>query len=142
MDVSRRDGKRLHSGLAVFALAVTGLTVAGCTGFRAERHGKDLGEALCDLEGAETAEDAGEATNDVAAELERALRIVGRPVHEDVDDIQENLSDLTEHVGQPLLIEQDLANIRRNFAAATAVADASTKRFYEGVMEGLAECTP
>jgi hypothetical protein len=142
MDVSRRDGKRPHSAFAGFALAVTALTVAGCTGFRAERHGKDLGEALCNLEGAETAEDVGEATNDVATELERALRIVGRPVQEDVDDIQENLSDLTEHVGQPLLIEQDLANIRRNFAAATAVADASTKRFYEGVMEGLAECTP
>jgi hypothetical protein len=142
MDVSRRDGKRPHSTLAAVALAVTALTVAGCTGLRAERHGKDLGEALCDLKGAETAEDVGEATSDVAAELERALRIVGRPVQEDVDDIQENLSDLTEHVGQPLLIEQDLANIRRNFAAATAVADASTKRFYEGVMEGLAECTP
>jgi hypothetical protein len=142
VDVSRRDRKRVHTGLAALALAATGLGVAGCTGFRAERHGKDLGQALCDLEGADTAEDVSEATADVAAELERALRIVGRPVGEDVDDIEENLSDLTEHVGQPLLIEQDLANIRRNFAAATAVADASTKRFYEGVMQGLADCTP
>jgi len=129
--------------IGAVSLTITASLVAtGCAGFRAERHGKDVGEAICDLEGADTPEEAGEAATDALAELEDAIRIVGRPVSEDVDDIQENLDDLTKHVGQPALIEQDLAAIRRNVNAATAVADHSTQRFYEGVEEGLAECTP
>ena len=125
------------------AAAVGGLLVAGCAEYRIERNGKDAGEALCDLKDANTQEDVDKALDDVRKEVEDAQRIVGRPVGEDVDDIEENIADLAAHRidDQEVLAEQDIAAIRRNFEAASSNARAAVERFYDGVVQGLGDCS-
>jgi len=71
------------------------------------------------------------------------VRITGRPVSEDVRDIQANILDLIQHVNQrqSTLAKQDVAVIRRNVQTVIQQAPELTKRFYEGVNEGLGDCT-
>ena len=125
------------------AVAVGGLLAAGCAEYRIERNGKDAGEALCDLKDADTKEEVDKALDDVRKEVEDAQRIVGRPVGEDVDDIEENIADLAAHRidDQELLAEQDIAAIRRNFEAASSRTRAAVERFYDGVVQGLGDCS-
>jgi hypothetical protein len=128
----------------VFAvIAVGGLLAAGCADFRIERDGKKTGEALCDVKNADNKDEVDDALNKARKHLEDAQRIVGRPVGEDVDDVQENVSDLSAHVldGQENLAKQDIANIRRNVEAASGRTRSGVQRYYQGVVEGLGDCT-
>jgi hypothetical protein len=128
-------------GIAVLVAVVA--LAAGCTEYRVERQGKDFGEAVCDLKNADSAEDAQAALENMQSELEDALEIVGRPVSEDIDDVENNLGDLANHVsdGQDALTEQDIAAIRRNAEEAAETASGSAQRFYQGVVQGLGDCS-
>jgi hypothetical protein len=129
---------------AVLAAVVAGaLVAAGCAEYRIERNGKEVGEALCDLKDADSQEEVDDALAEVEREFEDAQRIVGRPVAEDLDDVEENVADLAAHRidDQELLAEQDIAAIRRNAEAATSRTRASVERFYEGVVQGLGDCS-
>jgi hypothetical protein len=125
------------------AVAVGGLLAAGCAEYRIERNGKDAGEALCDLKDADSKEEVDKALDDVRKEVEDAQRIVGRPVSEDVDDIEENVADLAAHRidDQELLAEQDIAAIRRNVEAVSNRTHGAAQRFYDGVVQGLGDCS-
>jgi cob(I)alamin adenosyltransferase len=125
------------------AVTVLGLGVVGCAGFRAERQGRDVGRAICDIKQADNPDEAQRALDKLNRRVEKAVRITGRPVNEDVRDIQENVRDLTEHVSQRQseLAKQDVAVIRRNVQTVVEQAPELTKRFYEGVSEGLGDCT-
>ena len=123
-------------------LAVGSLVFSGCGTYRAERQGKQAGEAICDVKGADNADDAQRQLQQAQRQMNDLSRIVGRPVNEDVRDIQENLSDLVLHVsnGRETLQKQDIAVIERNIAAAEKTLEGKGKAAYDGIREGLAGC--
>ena len=113
---------------------------AGCAGFRTERDGRQAGDAICDIK---SAYEAKAALDDLQKWVDKAEKTTGRPVDEDVRDIKENLSDLAEHAanGNSALAQQDVAVIRRNVQSVVRVTQSRTQRFYEGVDQGLSNCT-
>jgi hypothetical protein len=127
-------------GLAA-AVAVGGLVLSGCGSFRAERQGKQVGDAICNLKGSNV-DDAPRAADKVQRQMNDLQRIVGRPVQEDVSDIRNNLSDLRTHVlnGNDALVQQDIAVIQRNFKAVGRTLTDKGRAAYDGVQEGLAGC--
>jgi len=117
--------------------------LVGCAGQRAERNGKQLGDAICDIKNANSNEEVADAVSDADDAIEDGQQIVGRGVGEDVDDIEENLSDLSEHVveDRQALARQDVAAIRRNLQQAVENTTGRTQRFYQGVDQGLSNCS-
>ena len=134
---------RHRAPLAVVTVVTLAAGAAGCAGFRTERRGRDVGRAICDVKSADDTEEVERALQKLDRRLDRATQIVGRRVSEDVRDIAENVDDLSNHVedGRSELAEQDVALIRRNVQEVVQTAPALTKRFYEGVTEGLGDCT-
>ena len=126
--------------VAAAALLAFGL-LSGCGTFRAERQGKQAGDAICDLKSA-SAGDVQRAADKVQREINDLQRIVGRPVDADVNDIKNNLSDLRTHVqqGNQNLAQQDIAAIERNFQAVGRTLTGKGKAAYDGVQEGLGGC--
>jgi hypothetical protein len=124
-------------------IAAIALIGSACAEYRVERQGKDFGEALCDVKNADNADEVQSAAAKAQEELEDAVRIAGRPVSEDVDDVEENVADLAAHVidDQEALVDQDIAAIRRNFEAAVTRADGLVERFYQGTVQGLGDCS-
>ncbi len=131
---------RRAAGVVVVALV---LGVAGCAGLRTERQGRDVGRAICDVKSAGNADQAQRALDRLNRRLDDAQRITGRPVGQDVRGIDNNLNDLVKHAsnGQSTLARQDVAAIQRNVEEVIRTAPALTQRFYQGVNEGLGDCT-
>jgi hypothetical protein len=132
-----------RSGGMLAAIAAGALLLGACGGeIRAERQGRQLGQAICDVKQADDADEAQRQLNEVEREMNDLQRIVGRPVDEDVDDIQENLQDLVEHVvdGNEALLEQDIAVIQRNVAAVGRTLTGKGEAAYDGIQQGLADC--
>ena len=133
--------RKLVLGAAI--AGVSALFLSSCAEYRVERQGKVFGEALCDVKDADNKDAVQKALQDAKAQLDDAVRIAGRPIGEDVNDVEENLNDLAKHVvdNQPNLVQQDIAAIRRNVEAAVSGADGTVQRFYEGTVEGLGKCS-
>lgn len=130
--------RRTVLGLLALALVVTG----GCTrALRAERDGKDVGEALCDLRGA-TADTAREALSALQDELDDLAGKYAAFTAEDRADVRENLADLAEHVasGDELLVQQDLTVIERSLDNLRDDVDDTAQAALDGISEGLGEC--
>lgn len=127
----------------VVPVAVLVLVLAACAGFRVERDGRKTGDAICDLKDASSASDAQSALADAQRWLDKAKTITGRPVGRDVRDVNENLSDLAQHAanGSSTLAQQDIAVIRRNVQSIVRVTSGHTQRFFQGVDEGLSNCS-
>lgn len=128
----------------IATVAVLGVLGAGCgQKYAAERDGKDLGEAVCDLRGAETQEEVAAAL----AELEEQLDELGDQyafyTAEDRADIQNNLADLAEHAiqGNELLMQQDLAVLQRSIENISDDVNETAEAAWDGVQQGLEECT-
>jgi len=117
--------------------------LAACAGFRVERDGRKTGDAICDLKSASSASDAQSALADAQRWLDKAKTITGRPVGRDVRDVNENLSDLAQHAanGNSTLARQDIAVIRRNVQSIVRVTSGHTQRFFQGLDEGLSNCS-
>ena len=133
--------KRL--GLVIGLLVGGSALVGGCGGeIRAERQGRQLGEAICDVTEADDADEAQRQLEQAQREMDDLQRIVGRPVDEDVDDIEENLADLVGHVadGNDALVEQDIAVIQRNVEAVGRTLTGKGRAAYDGIQEGLGDC--
>ena len=128
--------------LALLALPVA-LSLAACAGYRAEHNGKQLGDAVCDMKTANSNEEVADAYSDAQDAIEYGEQIVGRGVAEDVDDIDDNLADLSEHVveDRQALAQQDVAAIRRNLQQVIKSTTGRTQRFYQGVDQGLSNCS-
>jgi hypothetical protein len=124
-------------------IVVLGLGVAGCAGFRSERQGRDVGRAICDIKKADNPDQAQRALDKFNRRTQKAQRIIGRPITEDVQDIQNNLNDLVTHAsqGNEALAQQDVAVINRNAQRVSSQGPALVQRFYQGVGEGLGDCT-
>jgi len=117
--------------------------LGGCGGeIRAERQGRQLGEAICDVTEADDADDAQRQLEQAQRQMNDLQRIVGRPIDEDVDDIDENLADLVGHVADDndALVEQDIAVIQRNLAAVRGTLTSKGQAAYDGIQEGLGDC--
>jgi len=124
------------------AALVVGLgLLAGCGSYRAERQGKQVGDALCDLKNS-SADDAERNADKVRREFNDLQRIVGRPANEDLGDIDQQLTDMIEHIrqGNDLLVSQDLAAIQRNVYAVARTLTGKAQAAYDGVQEGLGGC--
>lgn len=119
-----------------------GLLVTSCAGVRSERQGKQVGKAICDLKGADSADEAQKQIDRINEDFSDAVRITGVDVNQDVRAIDEQLSDLAEHAaqGNSALIEQDLAVIRRNLTQAINSSSDNVRHYYEGVRQGLDTC--
>jgi hypothetical protein len=127
----------------VGSIAVASLLLVACGGeIRAERQGKQFGEEVCDVREADSADDAQRQLDQARREMNDLGRIVGRPLEEDVEDIQENLDDLVAHVidGDEALLDQDIAVIQRNLVAVARTLTGKAEAAYDGIQQGLADC--
>ena len=129
--------------VGVAAVAIGSLVLgAGCGEYRAERQGRQLGESICDIKQADSPEDAQRQLDQAQRDMYDLQRIVGRPIDEDVSDIQENLRDLVEHTadGNDALQEQDIAVIQRNIDAVQRTVNGKAEAAYNGFYDGLNDC--
>ena len=118
--------------------------VAGCSQkYSAERDGKKLGEAICDVRDADSAEEAQAALDDVNEELDDLGNKYAFYTAEDRADVQNNLADLAEHViqGQPNLAQQDLTVLERSADNIAEDVNETSRAAWDGLLEGLADCT-
>jgi hypothetical protein len=120
------------------------LFTASCSQkYSAERDGKKLGEAICDLREAESSDDAREAMDDINEQLDDLGNKFAMFTAEDRADVNNNLADLAEHniQGQPNLMQQDLAVLERSIANIKDDVNETSRAAWEGVLQGLADCT-
>jgi hypothetical protein len=130
-------------GILVGAIVVL-LGLTGCAQkYAAERDGKDLGEAVCDLRDADSQDDAQSALDDITEQLSDMGGKYALYTAEDRADIEENLTDLHEHVaqGQEDLAQQDLVVIQRSVDNVADDANETQQAIWDGVREGLDDCT-
>jgi hypothetical protein len=129
---------------AIAAATAALLFAAGCSQkYSAERDGKNLGQAICDLRDAENQEDAEEALADVNEQLDDLGNKFALYTAEDRADIENNLADLAEHrvQGQPNLMYQDLSVLERSADNIREDANETARAAWDGVLQGLSECT-
>lgn len=133
-----------HRILSLAAIPVALLLVTGCSQkYSAERDGKQLGEAICDLRDAENADDAQNALDDINEQFDDLANKYALYTGEDRADVQNNLADLFEHViqGQGNLAQQDLAVLERSADNIREDANETSQAAWDGVLQGLSECT-
>ena len=139
---SERKAKR-HSWATWICVVVGCLALlSGCSRFRVERQGKDVGEDICDLKDASSAQDAASIVKEIQNDVNDAQRITGNKIDQDVRSVNEQISDLQRHApdGNSALAQQDISVIQRNLAQAINTTSGHVQRFYQGVSEGLAKC--
>jgi hypothetical protein len=126
----------------LLVLAPVAIGLAACGDFRAERQGRQVGDAVCDLRDVDDADEAERAIKKLEREMADVARIVGRPIDEDIEDIAENYTDLVEHTlqGNDALQDQDIAVIQRNILAVQHQLDTEGDAAYSGILQGLAAC--
>ena len=127
----------------VVVAALVAVLATGCSQrLRAERDGRDLADAVCDLRDATSADARQSALADINKEIDDLGGRYGAATAEDRRDIQENLADLAEHSvqGNEVLIEQDLAVLKRSVQNVRADADDVQESAWNGFAEGIQEC--
>ena len=127
----------------VVAAALVAVMAAGCSQrFRAERDGRDLADSVCDLRDATTADATQSAIADIKKQVDDLGKRYGSATAEDRRDIEENLADLAEHVaqGNEVLVEQDLAVLKRSVQNVRGDADDVQESAWNGFAEGIQEC--
>jgi uncharacterized protein YukE len=135
--------KTARRGGMIGFIAVASFLLGACGGeIRAERQGKQFGDEVCDVRDADSADDAQRQLDQARREMDDLQRIVGRPLAEDVEDIEENLNDVVAHVvdDNEALLEQDIAVIQSNIAAVARTLDGEAEAAYDGIQQGLADC--
>jgi hypothetical protein len=128
----------------LIAVAATALLLAvGCSQkYSAERDGKKIGQAICDLRNATTAEDAADARSDALKQLDDLGSKYAMYTAEDRRDIENNLADLAEHSiqGNSVLTQQDVAVLQRSTKHIAEDANETAEAAWEGVNEGIGTC--
>jgi hypothetical protein len=126
-------------------LGIAALLVgAGCSQkYSAERDGKKLGEAVCDLSNADSQEEIDSARADIKEQLDDLGSKTALYTGEDRARIDENINDVAEHVAQQneVLLQQDLTVIERNVEQAAEQSNEVSAAAWEGVLQGLSDCT-
>jgi len=131
----------------LIALPLTVLFALGAVGcsqkYGAERDGKNLGQAICDLRTATTKDEAARAVDKVENQLGDLSRKYAIYTAEDKRDVDKNLADLAEHSvqGNDVLKQQDLAVLQRSATNLAETNNEVARAVWDGVLEGLADCT-
>ena len=135
-----RHSPRVLAG--VVAVLVLVAMPACAKKYQAERDGKDVGESMCDVRDADNAEDAQQAVDDLNDEINDVAENYAVFTAEDRADIQENLTDLIEHVrqGDEALAQQDITVIRRSLDTAREDLGDTGQATIDGMFEGLDDC--
>lgn len=132
-----------RTALSITIVAIAVASLLGCTQkYSAERDGKDLGEALCDLKDASSPEEAQSALAEVQSEMDSLADNYAMFTSEDRADIDENLEDLREHIaqGNTELVQQDLTVIRRSLSNVDDDLDDTSQAAWDGVKQGVDDC--
>jgi hypothetical protein len=139
MHTTRRHPLARTLGLVAGAALLLG---ACAQTLRAERDGRDVGRAVCDVRDADSAEEAADALADLESELDDLADEAAMFTAEDRADIDENLSDLAEHVagGNEDLAQQDLAVIQRSLDNIRDDLGQTSQAAVDGMLQGLMEC--
>jgi hypothetical protein len=125
----------------VGVLAALVMVAPGCAKkFAAERDGKDIGESLCDVRQADTKEEATSALQDLNKEIDDVAGNYSLFTAEDRKDIEEQVSDLVQHQGDPNLAQQDITVIRRSLENIKQDLGDTGKATIDGIYEGLDDC--
>jgi hypothetical protein len=135
-----RNVKMLTAAVAIGAV----LIATGCSEkYSAERDGKKLGEAVCDLRDADSQEEVQDARADIDEQLDDLSSKYALYTAEDRQDVQNNLADLAEHAiqGNEALAQQDLAVLERSAKNISEDANEVSQAAWEGLLEGLSDCT-
>lgn len=130
--------------IPTLALAAVLTLAPGCAKkYSAERDGKQLGEALCDLADADSPEAAQSALEDVKDQLEDIGNEYTTFTAQDRSAIDENLADLAGHIADDntALINQDLAVIQRNLDQLRNDVNDTDQAVIDGIEQGLSDCT-
>ena len=120
------------------------LLATGCSQkYGAESDGKNLGQAICDLRGSDNDDDVAEAVDDINEQLDDLGSKYAFYTAEDRADIDNNLADLAEHAiqDQPNLAQQDLTVLERSAKNIAEDVNETSRAAWEGLREGLSECT-
>ena len=141
-DNERKRPMRRTISSVVAAALVAVVAVACSERLQAERDGRDLADAVCDLRDASSADAAKSAIADINEQIDDLGKNYGSATAEDRRDIKENLSDLTKHVaqGNEVLIEQDLAVLKRSVQNVRGDTDDVQEAAWNGFAEGIQEC--
>jgi hypothetical protein len=122
---------------------LAGGLLGGCSQkYGAERDGKKLGEALCDLKEADSADAAESALSEINDQISKIENNYSVWTAEDRARIDENLADLAGHVADDnqALEQQDVAVITRNLEQAKDDASEITRATIDGIQQGLDGC--
>jgi hypothetical protein len=129
----------------IAAFAVAGVVFAAGCGqkYAAERDGKKLGEAICDLRDADDQDDVQDATDEIREQLDDLGNKYAFYTAEDRADVENNLADLAEHAiqDQPGLAQQDLTVLERSANNIKDDLNETSRAAWEGLLQGLADCT-
>jgi hypothetical protein len=126
------------------ALGLVALLAAGCgQTYTAERDGRDVGRAVCDVRDADSVEEAQAAMTDLLEQLDDLTDDAAVFTAEDRADIEENLSDLVQHVGDgdEQLAQQDIAVIQRSLGNIRDDLSQTGQAAVDGIKQGLDDCT-
>ena len=108
--------------------------------YQAERDGKDIGQSLCDVRDADTPEEAQAALQDFNQQVDDLSADISTFTAEDRADIEEQVSDLVQHVGDDLLVQQDLTVIRRSLENIKDDLGDSGQAAVDGFFQGIDDC--
>ena len=127
--------------LPVVVVAALALTPACARKYQAEKDGKDVGEAACDVRDADKGS-ADDALKELKGQLDDIDENYAVFTAEDRADIDEQFSDLAKHVkdGNDALINQDLAVIQRSLDNIKDDLGDTARATVDGFFEGLDDC--
>jgi hypothetical protein len=128
--------------LAGLAAALVLVAPACARKYQAEQDGKDVGQALCDIRDADTPEDAKNAAEDLSKQISDVASNYAVFTAEDRADIQNNVTDLIEHVrqGDETLAQQDITVIRRSLENVRHDLGDTGQATVDGAFEGMDDC--
>jgi hypothetical protein len=123
--------------ILLLVVALGAFALAGCsTQARAERKGKAAGDEICHAKNANNANDAQRHLSRANNKLSDLARFTGRDVHQDINDLDRNLNQLSNGHGT----NQDIEAIVSSVQDARKTAHGNAAAAYDGILEALANC--
>lgn len=109
---------------------------------KAERDGRDLAQAVCDLRDAGDADASEAARSEIDEQLDDLVQRYGVATADDRADIANNLADLAEHAvqGNEVLAQQDLTVLARSAKNIRDDVGEVQSSAWNGFNDGLQEC--
>jgi hypothetical protein len=138
--------RTLPSRAATMTLVVAlgcAFTLTACsTEARAERKGKQFGNEVCKAKNADNADEAQRHVRRAADKLDDLNRYVGRDVRQDLRASSRNVDQLVRDVSAGRDVrEQDVNAVVQNIHEAAASTTGAARAAYDGILEGLSNCT-